>query len=221
MERREGQLKRSRPGQGFRPGLVGLLGASALYLASPSAQAVGTPEPASYGKGIFGGGLLLAELTLTVESALHVEPWWAYALGGGLGAVGGGIGGYFLATATGPELPTAMMVSSLVFVVPTTILVLAETVRRPPVDAAPQMGAALARPVIAAEAPLPRVRSVVAWQPGLGAQLSVPAFRVGIEPPKPVTLHSFASASFASAPLHATNQTEFSVHVPLLDLSFR
>ena len=209
MERSQGHLKHASPGRRRRPGLVAVLSASALYLASPSALAVGTPEPASYGKGIFGGGLLLAELTLTVESALHVEPWWAYALGGGLGAVGGGIGGYFLATATGPELPTAMMVSSLVFVVPTTILVLAETVRRPPSDVAPATGTALSRPVISAEAPLPRIASVVAWQPDQGVRLGMPAFQLGIQPQAP------------SAARGALSQAEFQVHVPLLDLAFR
>src|ERR1051326_3827956 len=72
-------------------------------LAKPaSAQSSTTPtvsKPPSFtspaGKGIIGGALLGAESVMLVEAAAEVKPAWAYAVGGGLGAIGGGIGGYF------------------------------------------------------------------------------------------------------------------------------
>gem|GEM_PF-905495 len=113
--------------------LASLMGL-AISMAPRSAGAVGNEngEPEAIGKGIVGGALLGAELTLTVEALVGVKPWWGYLIGGGLGAVAGGVGGYFVADAAGPEAPTAFLVSGLVLAVPTTIFVLSQTAYRPP-----------------------------------------------------------------------------------------
>lgn len=116
----------------------------ALLFTPSAAHAVGSEEPRAIGKGVFGGALLGAELTLVVEAAFGVEPFWAYALGGGLGAIGGGIGGFFLADATGPEVPSALLMSSLVLAVPATIIVLSQTVYRTPPDLRTDSGASTA-----------------------------------------------------------------------------
>lgn len=115
--------------------LASLLGL-AVSTAPRSAGAVGNEsgEPEAIGKGIVGGALLGAELTLTVEALVGVKPWWGYLIGGGLGAIAGGVGGYFVADAAGPEVPTAFLVSGLVLAVPTTIFVLSQTSYKPPSD---------------------------------------------------------------------------------------
>jgi hypothetical protein len=153
----------------------------ACFFTPGTASAVGTEEPAAIGKGIFGGALIASELTLTIEAAVGVRPWWGYALGGGLAAIGGGVGGFFLADAAGPEVPTALLVSSLVLAVPTTIFVLSQTAYRPP-PAEP-----LGDDVAFAEsrmfvAPLPRVPSLIERDAQGRFALGVPAVNVSLTP---------------------------------------
>src|SRR5437773_7149887 len=67
-------------------------------VASPARAQEKTPPPtltSPAGKGIIGGALLGAESVMLVEAAADTKPAWAYAVGGGLGAIGGGVGGYF------------------------------------------------------------------------------------------------------------------------------
>lgn len=114
--------------------LASVVGIS-CWVTPRAAHAVGNEgEPDAIGKGIFGGALLGAELTLTVEAIVGVKPWWGYLIGGTLGAAAGGVGGFFVADAAGPEVPTAFLVSGLVLAVPTTIFVLNQTRFRPPED---------------------------------------------------------------------------------------
>src|SRR5262245_37686753 len=67
------------------------------------AQAQEPSTVSSTGKGIAGGALLGGEVVMLTMGAIGVESGWPYALFGGLGAVGGGIGGYFVENATGTE----------------------------------------------------------------------------------------------------------------------
>lgn len=72
-------------------------------------------------KATIGGALLGAELVIAIEAAIDVDPWWWYAVGGGLGAVGGGVGGYFVDRADNPEVSMSLLVGGLVFAVPATL----------------------------------------------------------------------------------------------------
>jgi len=175
----------------------------ACFFATGTAGAVGTEEPAAIGKGIFGGALIASELTLTIEAAVGVKPWWGYALGGGLAAIGGGIGGFFIADATGPEIPTALLVSSLVLAVPTTIFVLSQTAYRPP-EPDPLADDVALSPHRMAMAPLARVPSLIERDEQGHFALGVPAVNVSFTPPN----------LLASSSGHA-------FEVPVLDLQFQ
>ena len=112
------------------------------------AQAVVSVEPT--GKGIAGCALLGGEAVMLIEAAAGARPTWAYLLGGGLGAVAGGVGGYFLEqAAAGDTTLTGVTVGTLVvglgLIIPTTIAVLSATAYNPehdqPVeDSAPATG---------------------------------------------------------------------------------
>jgi hypothetical protein len=174
---------------------------SACLVTPMTAGAVGSAEPEAHAKGAVGGGLVLAELTLAIEAAVGVKPWWGYLLGGGLGAVGGVVGGYFIADATGPEIPTALLVSGLVLAVPTTIFVLSQTSYRPPESNASDQGVALADPRFRM-AIAPRVPSLLERNAAGRFGFGIPAVNLSLGAP-------------------ALEQTGHSFQIPVLDLQFR
>lgn len=109
------------------------------------AKAVGNEHTNTYGKGLVGGGLIGAEVTVLVEAALGVKNPWYYALGGGLGMVAGGVGGFFIAESAGDSpLPMTLLTVGLIGTIPTTIAVLSATQYRPEQD--PAVTGALLRP---------------------------------------------------------------------------
>ena len=73
-----------------------------ISLLAGTAQA---DEVSPTGKGIAGGALLGAEAVMLVEAAFKVKKKWAYAVGGGVGAIGGGVGGYFVEQNGDAKLP--------------------------------------------------------------------------------------------------------------------
>lgn len=147
--------------QGFRsvgraPRLWGAAVAFSVCVSGvTNAQAeVGAESARSGAKATVGGALLGAELVLVAEAIFDVKPWWAYLLGGGLGAAGGAVGGFFVDQQGDPMVSTGFLVGGLVFAIPTTIAVLSATSYEP--EANPTIEAsdelALSRPVVA---PLP------------------------------------------------------------------
>ena len=82
-------------------------------------------------KGVVGGALVGAEIAVSVESILGVYKAWHYGLGAGIGAVGGGIGGYFVGKASTPAA-TSLLVGGIFFAIPTTVLLLKGMSYRPP-----------------------------------------------------------------------------------------
>jgi hypothetical protein len=193
----------SRLSPSLRAKTAGVLAISSVcFLGTKPALAVGSPEPEAIGKGIVGGALVLSELTLTIEAAVGVKPWWGYALGGGLGAVGGAIGGYFIADAAGPEIPTGMLIGGLVLAVPTTIFVLSQTAYRPPETEVLDESVAFAESRMTM-APLPRVPSLVERDAKGQFGFGIPAVSMGF------------------APTVAVGQTAHSFEIPVLDLQFR
>jgi hypothetical protein len=101
------------------------VGASfALSEGVASAQEIVKPTA----KGVVGGALIGAEAVMITEALIGVKPWWAYAVGGGVGAIGGGIGGYFIEQAvTDGKAPLFMLAGGLALVIPTLVLTLNAT----------------------------------------------------------------------------------------------
>jgi hypothetical protein len=108
--------------------LAGLVAPRAALAADPGSQASPT------GKGIVGGGLLGGEVVMLVEAAASVKPGWAYAVGGGLGAVGGAVGGYFAEDGGNVDrarLSLYLLVGGMALALPTTVAVLSATSYEP------------------------------------------------------------------------------------------
>ncbi|HEX4341050.1 MAG TPA: hypothetical protein VH062_34310 [Polyangiaceae bacterium] len=101
---------------------------------APAAQAADTPgasQTSPTGKGTVGGALLGAEAVMLVEAAADVKQGWAYGLGGGLGAVAGGVGGFFAEDKSNPKLSLYLLVGGMALAIPTTVAVLSATAYEP------------------------------------------------------------------------------------------
>jgi hypothetical protein len=126
------------------------LGCGAL-VSSTEARA---DESSPSGKGIAGGALLGGELVMSVEAAFGVDRPWAYAVGGIVGAAGGGVAGHFIeAGASDAHIPSYMLAGGVAFLIPSFILALNATAYQPPVDYDQDAGTPGAEPV--AEPPSP------------------------------------------------------------------
>jgi hypothetical protein len=93
---------------------------------------VGVETAPSGIRGTVGGLFVGAETTMLIEGAFKVRPWWAYALGGGLGGIAGSVGGYYLDEAGNTPVSMTLLVAGLLLAVPTTIVVLNATSYHPP-----------------------------------------------------------------------------------------
>jgi hypothetical protein len=111
--------------------LLSLAAGAITLLASEHARAE-EPGISATGKGITGGALLGGELVVTVEAIAGVKPWWAYLLGGGLGAVAGGVGGYFVEQTDNPKPSYYMLAAGMALIIPATVAVLQSTSYKPP-----------------------------------------------------------------------------------------
>ncbi|WP_234022820.1 hypothetical protein [Sorangium cellulosum] len=85
------------------------------------------------GKGIVGGALLGGEVVMLTMGAIGVERAWPYLVFGGVGAVGGGVAGYFIEAAEpAPEVPLYMLAGGMALVIPTLVVTLNATAYKPP-----------------------------------------------------------------------------------------
>jgi hypothetical protein len=91
-------------------------------------------EVSTTGKGIAGCSLLGGEVVLLGESAFGVKPTWAYVLGGSVGAIGGGVGGYFVEKGGDAKLTMYLLTGGMALLIPTTIVVLNATSYEAPKD---------------------------------------------------------------------------------------
>jgi hypothetical protein len=82
-------------------------------------------------KGAAGGALLGAESVMLIQAAAGVKPAWAYGVGGGLGAVAGGIGGFIIEQDLNPKVSLYMLVGGMALAIPTTVAVLSATAYEP------------------------------------------------------------------------------------------
>ena len=116
----------SRPAPLLAAGVVALTG-----LACPGRDARGD-DVSSSGKGIAGGVLAGAEVVTIVESIAGVRQPWIYAVSAGAGAIGGGVGGYFLEKGSSDGVaPTYLLAGGLALLIPAVILYLNGTRYQP------------------------------------------------------------------------------------------
>ena len=109
------------------------MGFATLTASAPNAQA---DEVSSSPKGIVGGALLGGEVVTIVESLVGVRSGAAYAVGFGLGAIGGGIGGYFVdQSSSDGRASTYLLAGGLALVIPAIVLTLNATRYRASEDA--------------------------------------------------------------------------------------
>lgn len=137
--------------------LAGVFGA--VSLGSPrEAQAQTVNAVSATGKGIAGCALLGGEAVMLIEAAAGARPTWAYLVGGGLGAIAGGVGGYFLEQAAeGDSTLTGLTVGTLVvglgLIIPTTIAALSATAYNPEHDQPAEDNAPASGPLDESNAP--------------------------------------------------------------------
>jgi len=106
--------------------------ATATLTASPGVAHADEVSPD--GKGIAGGILLGAEVVTIPMALFKVKSPWAYVIGGGLGAAGGGIAGYAIERASFSDdgrAPTYMLAGGLALVIPAVVLMLNATRYQP------------------------------------------------------------------------------------------
>jgi len=104
---------------------------AAAFAGSPNEARADGPVTAT-AKGAVGGGLLGAEVVCITMGAIGVNRGWPYFVFGGLGAVGGAIGGYFVEQASVPEPSLYMLAGGLALVIPTLVVSLNATAYKPP-----------------------------------------------------------------------------------------
>lgn len=115
---------------------LGAVAAAAVAFAiglagSPSDARADGPVTAT-GKGTVGGALLGGEVVCITLGAVGVERGWPYFVFGGLGAVGGGIGGFFVEKAGSPEPSLYMLAGGMALIIPTLVVSLNATAYKPP-----------------------------------------------------------------------------------------
>ncbi len=115
-----------------RSSIAALIAATTLLSSSTAHAEPGREKAKAPAKGTVGMAFLGAELVVTVEALVGVEPWWGYAIGGGLGAIAGGVGGYFIDKMDKPAVSMGLLAGGMVLAVPTTIAVLSATAYKPP-----------------------------------------------------------------------------------------
>lgn len=98
------------------------------------ASATGVEQASPKAKGIVGGALLGAEAVMLTEAAIGVKPRWAYLVGGGAGAIAGGVGGYFMEENFSAKTNMFLLSAGMVLAIPTAVAVLSATQYEPPAN---------------------------------------------------------------------------------------
>jgi hypothetical protein len=129
--------------------------AFAMALAGSPSEARADGPVTATGKGTVGGALLGGEVVCITMGAIGVERGWPYFVFGGLGAVGGGIGGFFVEKASAPEPSLYMLAGGMALIIPTLVVSLNATAYKPPETDQIQNEPANNKPVLDAPAGTP------------------------------------------------------------------
>jgi hypothetical protein len=108
-----------------------LISGLAFAHVSSAADNANATKTSATGKGVVGGALLGGEAVMLTEAAAGVKQGWAYGLGGGLGAVAGGVGGFFAEDGGDAKLSMYLLVGGMALAIPTTVAVLSATAYEP------------------------------------------------------------------------------------------
>lgn len=112
-------------GTKLRATWLAALAAAAIVSAPTSAKA---DEVAPTAKGIVGGAFLGGEVVVFTEALFGVRSTAAYLVGGGLGAVAGGVGGYFVEqNVDDGRIPAYMLAGGLALLIPAVVVTLDAT----------------------------------------------------------------------------------------------
>jgi hypothetical protein len=109
---------------------------AAVLTTAAFAQDARADDVSPKGKGIAGGVLLGAEVVTITESLIGVKDGLYYAIGAGVGAVGGGIGGYFVEqNSSDGRVPIYMLAGGMALIIPAVVLMLNATRFKPSEEA--------------------------------------------------------------------------------------
>jgi MFS family permease len=115
----------ARPARFAPLAMAAVFGAATLAAPVRDARA---DEVSSTGKGVTGGALLGAETVTIIEALAGVRTGWAYGVGALAGAIGGGVGGFFVEQASNDgRAPTYMLAGGLALIIPALVLTLNAT----------------------------------------------------------------------------------------------
>lgn len=105
--------------------LLAAFAAGSILMAPTSAKA---EEVTPTAKGIVGGALLGGEVVVFGEALFGVRSTAAYLVGAGIGAAGGGVGGYFVEQAVDDgRIPVYMLAGGLALLIPAVVVTLDAT----------------------------------------------------------------------------------------------
>ncbi len=108
-----------------RAALAALATGTALLMSPTEAHA---EEVSPTAKGITGGAFLGAEVVVFGEALFGIRSTAAYLIGAGLGAAGGGVGGYMVEqSAADGQFPSYMLAGGLVLLIPAIVVGLDQT----------------------------------------------------------------------------------------------
>jgi hypothetical protein len=211
--------------------VVGATAAIAVAMTVAPSEAHAQEVVSSTAKGIVGGAILGGEVVMITESLVGVKPTWAYLLGGGLGAAGGGVAGYFIEQSSSDgAVPSYMLAGGLILSIPTLVLTLNATryvptenaredrapTNLPPADAGVPGGTAITPGPGVNPAPAPAVDAPAAAKPLPTSMFNLRdgAFRLSIPVPEVRQVFSMTERR----QFNMKQETE--LRVPVLHVSF-
>lgn len=159
-------MRSGRKSQTLAAALMGAASIASVALGAGEARAAGPVVGTA--KGIVGGALLGGEVVTITMGAIGVSKGWPYFVFGGVGAVGGAIGGYFVEGAAPAEAPLYMLAGGMALVIPALVVSLNATAYKPPegslgdpltnepADEAPNPDGTTTRKIISSAKPAPR-----------------------------------------------------------------